>query len=245
MSELSKQPQWKFKQIRRKRGKIMARKCPTSLSGPSWWKQSDLYCPSCCPRGCRPPLQTKTLPSHSPPDSTHWWRKRTKIWAQQVNIVHVLSLYFFPRSLTCQLQGRGPAASFPFGLGQSAANGSVCFWEQWTLGFFQKLHTYTLGWYTLRSGAGKQKEGKQVGVDRAVGKWRLQCTKKWDQSGTNLHLSGSSGKTWGRNYMTGKLQRTDPETQHNVLTETWKFKKKKGIIRHHQSKRNIQCVVEV
>lgn len=87
------------------------------------------------------------------------------------------------RPLTCQPQGRGLAASFPFGPGQSAANGSVCFGEQWTLGFFQKLHTYTLGWYTLRS---DDEEQKEVWVDKAVKKqglrlWRSKkLDPKWD-----------------------------------------------------------------
>lgn len=54
--------------------------------------------------------------------------------------------------LTCQLPGTDPEASSRSGPGQSAANGWVCFWVQWTLGFSQRLHTCKPGWYTLRSG---------------------------------------------------------------------------------------------
>lgn len=47
-----------------------------------------------------------------------------------------------------------------------------------------------------------------------------RTTQKWSTKRTNSHLSGWSGKTWGRSYRTGRLQQTDPTTQHSVSTET-------------------------
>lgn len=173
----------------------MMRESHTSLSGPSWWKQSDLCCPSYCPRGYHPPLQTKTWPSHSPPDSKHWkTNKGEKIDFSFKLWVHAdydaFSVFFRP--LTCQLQGRGPAASFPFGPGQSAATGSVCFWEQWTLGSFQKLHTYTLGWYTLRSGVRRNRQAERGKTDV---NWR-SCREAWPAIGCGVRRNRITG--WDR-----------------------------------------------
>lgn len=75
---------------------MMMRESHTSLSGPSWWKQSDLCCPSYCPRGCHPPLRTKTWPSHSPPDSKHWkTNEGEKIDLSLELWVHAFSVLFF------------------------------------------------------------------------------------------------------------------------------------------------------
>lgn len=113
--------------------------------------------------------------------------------------------------LTCQLPGTDPGASSQPGPGQSAANGSVCFWVQWTLGFSQRPRTCKPGWYTLRS------EGRNRQISLSYDQLWLLAFKEMR---VNLHLSGSSGKTWGRNCRTGRLQQSDPKTQRNVSTES-------------------------
>lgn len=74
--------------------------------------------------------------------------------------------------LTYQLQGTGPAASSQCGPGQIAANDSTCFWEQWTQGSSQTLHTYKPGWYTLRSG------GSKVDWERQIKGMKSQATEE-------------------------------------------------------------------
>lgn len=149
---------------------------------------------------------------------------RTELCAPAALIMCVCVLYF----LTYRLQGTGPAASSQCGPGQSAVNGSTGFGEQWTLGFFQKLHTYTPGWYTLRSGGRKRIHGSIKATSSQV-TWELWLVGSETTllSETDLHLSGWSGKTWGRNYRTGRLQQTDPKTQRSALTETCTFPKEK------------------